>query len=145
MSRPSDPDPPFRGCKIAVMRGSGLLVYRRDEHPGIPFPGLWDLPGGGREGDETPEECVLRELDEECLLRLDRSRLIYRRRYPDPEGGSATYFFAARLREGEVGAIRFGGEGQAWRMMDVAAYLNHPGAVPHLKLRLGACIAEMGC
>nr|WP_231692828.1 NUDIX domain-containing protein [Vibrio campbellii] len=28
------------------------------------YPNYWDLPGGGREGNETPEDCALRELKE---------------------------------------------------------------------------------
>ena len=72
----------FSGSKQAALHGDGLLVYRRDAKPGIPFPGMIDLPGGGREGEEGPAECVLRELAEEFGLRVPTERLHYCRAYP---------------------------------------------------------------
>ena len=39
-----------------------LLLVRRGQEPG---QGKWCLPGGFQETDETPEQCVLRELREE--------------------------------------------------------------------------------
>ena len=61
---------PFSGAKIALFMGDDLLVIKRDDKPDIPYPGHWDLPGGGREGDETPELCALREAREEAQLVL---------------------------------------------------------------------------
>jgi 8-oxo-dGTP diphosphatase len=55
----------FAGAKLAALVDGHILTYRRDHKPGIPWPGLIDLPGGGREGDESPSACVLRELQEE--------------------------------------------------------------------------------
>ena len=51
----------FVGCKLALIHGPLILTYLRDDRPGLPWAGLWDLSGGGREGQETPEACVLRE------------------------------------------------------------------------------------
>ena len=45
-----------------------LLFYLRDNKPGIPFPGHWDLIGGHVEEDETPEEALVREVKEELDL-----------------------------------------------------------------------------
>ncbi|QAY70282.1 DUF952 domain-containing protein [Xylanimonas protaetiae] len=39
---------------------------------GGPDDGLWTLPGGGLEGDETPEEAVVREVREETGLDVER-------------------------------------------------------------------------
>jgi 8-oxo-dGTP diphosphatase len=141
MTLEDDQDSSFHGCKIALIHGGEVLSYVRDHRPDIPFSGNWDLPGGGREGGETPEACVLRELDEEFALHLDPGRLAYRRHYPDREGSSSSYFFGALLLPGDIEAIRFGSEGQAWRMMPCQEFLAHPHAVPHLKERLGECIA----
>jgi hypothetical protein len=52
----------FGGTKIALLCGDHAVVYLRDDKPGIPFPGMWDLPGGGREGNEGPIECGIREV-----------------------------------------------------------------------------------
>ena len=54
---------PFAGAKVALICGGDVLTYLRDDRPELPFPGCWDLPGGGREGEESAEACVLRELD----------------------------------------------------------------------------------
>ena len=68
--------PEVRGDGIryqgAVVRGGQLLLIRYRPSSGEPF---WLFPGGGRE-DETPEECVARELHEETGLRVQVERLL---------------------------------------------------------------------
>jgi len=66
----------FVGAKAALICGDRVLTYLRDDKPGLPWRGMWDLPGGGREGDETAEACLLREVEEEFGLRLLPDRLI---------------------------------------------------------------------
>jgi 8-oxo-dGTP diphosphatase len=55
----------FTGAKIALLLDGHVLTYLRDDFPHLPWPAYWDLPGGGREGDEGPVDCALRELEEE--------------------------------------------------------------------------------
>jgi 8-oxo-dGTP diphosphatase len=43
-----------------------VLLARRPE--GKPMAGLWEFPGGKVHDDETPEACVIRELEEELGL-----------------------------------------------------------------------------
>ena len=47
-----------------------LLLYLRDNKPGIPFPNCWDLIGGHIEDGETPEEALIREVKEELGITL---------------------------------------------------------------------------
>ncbi len=47
-----------------------FLLYLRDNKPGIPFPGYWDLIGGHVEEGETPEEALVREVKEELDIEL---------------------------------------------------------------------------
>ncbi|MGB7950810.1 MAG: NUDIX domain-containing protein [Candidatus Binatia bacterium] len=42
-----------------------LLLLLRDDKPEIPYPNTWDLPGGHVEGNESPRECISREMAEE--------------------------------------------------------------------------------
>ena len=63
----------FVGAKLALFLGDHLAVILRDDRPDIPWPGRLDLPGGGRDGDENPQDCVLRETREELGLALDSS------------------------------------------------------------------------
>jgi 8-oxo-dGTP diphosphatase len=52
-------------CAILVDTLGRLLLQRRDDIPGILFPGRIGLFGGHREGNETFLECVAREIYEE--------------------------------------------------------------------------------
>lgn len=134
----------FVGCKAALFCGDALLTYLRDDKPGLPWAAKWDLPGGGREGGETPEACLLRELHEEFGLILAADRLLWRRRWPSMlDASRSSYFFAGRISPAEIAAIRFGEEGQYWQMMRVADYLTHPHGIPELQRRVAVALPDV--
>lgn len=47
-----------------------LLIYLRDNKPTISFPNHWDFFGGIMEEGETPEQTLVRELQEEIGIEL---------------------------------------------------------------------------
>ena len=135
----------FGGAKIALLIGDRVIAYKRDAEPGIPYPGMWDLPGGGREGDETPEACVVREVEEEFGLKLDPAYFCWKRSYPgviDPT--STSWFFVSRMASAVVEQIVFGSEGERWELMEVGAFLAHPEGTPQLQRRLADFLASEG-
>lgn len=136
---------PFSGAKIALLCEARLVVYRRDDKPSIPWPGLWDLPGGGREGDETPSACALREVEEEFGLPLAPARITWCRSYPSlTVPGRIAWFLAAPISAAEVAAIRFGDEGQYWTMMSCPDFLAQHDVLPQLQERLRDYLASQG-
>ena len=65
-------------------RDGRLLIYLRDNKPGIPFPNHWDFFGGHLEAGETPEDALVREVEEELVLTLKEWK--YFRTYVCTEG-----------------------------------------------------------
>lgn len=126
----------FRGAKLALIKDDELLIYRRDQKEDIPFPGLLDMPGGGREGEESPEQCVLLELQEEFGLQFSESRLTYRRKYANSDGETSSYFFVGSILQQEIDGINFGSEGEYWELMKIEEYLKNPEGIPLLQNRL---------
>lgn len=136
----------FVGAKAAFFCDGAVLTCLRDTHPGLSWPGYWDLPGGGREGDESPEDCLLRELGEEFGLYLAPDRLGWRRVFPSiMDASRASVFFGGHLSLAEVQAIRFGDEGQGWELMPFARFMAHDRAVPEMQRRTGLVWAEWAC
>lgn len=123
----------FGGAKLAAMLGDALLAYRRDDITSIPFPGMIDLPGGGRRGDESPAECVLRELADGFGITLPTDRLHYRRAYLLGDDATVSHFFAVHLTDTEVAAVQFGDEGQDWALMPTIDFVANDDAVPRLR------------
>ena len=73
-----------RGSSIIfVNEGHEILLFLRDDKPGLPFPNMWDLPGGHVEGNETPQACILREMKEELELDIKECRLFSVTEFPD--------------------------------------------------------------
>jgi len=132
--QPLDIVAPFAGAKLALFLGDDLLVIQRDDRPDIPWPGHWDLPGGGREGEETPIACALRETREEVGLVIAPGDVSWSHSYLRPHG--RVWFFVAHMSADLVHVVRFGDEGQGWRLMPPGDYCRHPLAVPHFAEQL---------
>ena len=77
----------FNGNKLALIVGDKLAVILRGDKPNIRSPNFWVMPGGGREGCETPLECVLRENYEELDIHVDPAAVVWGKRFPYLEVG----------------------------------------------------------
>jgi 8-oxo-dGTP diphosphatase len=125
---------PFHGAKIALLVEDQIVTILRDDIPTIPWPDHWDLPGGGREGNETPVECALRELHEELGLTLDPASVNWLMRDTSPLG--FRWFLVAELPRFDTSMVNFGNEGQEWRLVELDWYLSHEKAISNHKERL---------
>lgn len=61
--------PKFVGTLLYNTAGC-VLLQLRDDKPGIYYPGLWSIPGGAVEANETPVQAAMRELEEETGYKL---------------------------------------------------------------------------
>lgn len=135
----------FVGAKIALLCPGGLVTYLRDDKPGLPWAGCWDLPGGAREASETAEQCLFREVEEEFGLTLGPTHMLWRGVFPAmlwPD--RPALFFVGRITADEVAAIHFGDEGQTWQVMPVSDWLGHDRAVPEMQNRTRVELEALG-
>jgi len=127
----------FSGCKIALLRDDKLLTILRDDISTIPWPNMWELPGGGREGEETPFECVQREIFEELGLKLEETAIVWAKEYQGMLNPDKTsIFMVGAITQEECASIVFGSEGQAYQMMDIRQFLADKKVIPQLQDRL---------
>ena len=127
----------FSGCKIALLCDDKLLTILRDDISTIPWPNMWELPGGGREDEETPFECVQREVFEELGLKLEEADILWAKEYQgmlDPD--ETSIFMVGTITQEDFASIVFGDEGQAYQMMDVSQFLAAAKVIPQLQSRL---------
>lgn len=64
-------------------RHDQVLLFLRDDKPEIPYPNMWDLPGGHVEPGETPFECIVREMMEEIETDVQHCTLLKVYDFPD--------------------------------------------------------------
>lgn len=133
------------GAKVALFLGDQLVSILRDDIPTISYPNLWDLPGGGREGDETTFQTAARELHEELGLTLSPHDVLWESAFwsltaPDKWNG----FFVAQMPASAADDIVFGDEGQRWALFDMAAFIALPDRVPSYGARLAKWVEETG-
>ena len=133
----------FTGCKIALICDGQILTILRDDKPTIPWANLWELPGGGREGNESPFECAAREVYEELGIHLDEDCLLWSKIYPSVIfKDKQSVFMVGQLRQEQFDNITFGNEGQAYKLMPIEEFLKSKQAVPQLQGRLRDYLEE---
>lgn len=111
------------GAKAVVVYKAKILLVLRDNIPTIPHPNTWNTPGGGIDGDETPEEAMVRELEEEVHLTPSSVINLGTTRYTD---GGLVHRFYVPVTDQEFPLIRLGNEGQklGWFTLDELLQLN---------------------
>ena len=127
----------FTGCKIALICDGQILTILRDDKEDIPWPNMWELPGGGREGNETPFECVAREVYEELSIQLSKDDVIWSGIYPGLLDETKQFvFLVGNLAQEEFEHIDFGDEGQGYKLVSFEEFLISDRVVPQLQERV---------
>ncbi len=124
-------DGAFHGAKLVLTLGEDLVALRRDADPALPWAGMLDLPGGAREGQETPQACALREAREETGLVLQATDIIGALARQDSRG--TAWFFRVSLPGARRVDLRKGAEGQALCLLSPEAFIAAPDAIPHFR------------
>lgn len=98
--RPAGPALRFVSVGLIVRDGEVLIGQRR---PDQPMALLWEFPGGKIEPGETPEQALVRELDEELSIHATVGEPVTRIRHNYRHGGAVDLrFFAVREFAGEI-------------------------------------------
>lgn len=133
----------FTGCKITLICEGQILTILRDDKETIPYPNMWDLPGGGREGNETPFECVAREVYEELNIQLSKEEVIWSRLYPSMlDENKKSVFLVGKLTQEQFESIIFGDEGQGYKLVSFEEFLTSDRVVPQLQERVRDYVEE---
>lgn len=101
------------GAGIAVVNGGDVLLVRRSDS------GRWDVPGGGADAGETPEQTARRELREETGLSVGPVRAlgVFPHRFTYLDGNVVdweTHVFVAGFAGGEPRASDDATELRCW-------------------------------
>lgn len=125
----------FHGVKIAVLIEGKLLMHLRDNKPGLFNANMWDFPGGGREGNENPQECAKREIFEEFGINLETDSIVWEKIYPaqkDPNQNA--YFMVAKISKNVLPEVVLS-EGQKWDVFGVDDFFAKEDVIGALKIR----------
>ncbi|WP_346743435.1 NUDIX hydrolase [uncultured Streptococcus sp.] len=134
----------FTGSKIALICGDKILTILRDDKDDIPCPNMWELPGGGREGNESPFECAAREVFEELGIHLTEDCLHWSKVYPSMLfADKQSVFLVGQLTQDQFDQIVFGDEGQGYQLMSVEEFLTSSQVVPQLQERVRDYLEEV--
>ncbi len=124
-----------------------LLIYLRDNKPEIAYPNYWDLFGGLVEPGESPQQALLREINEELNVDVSHYQLLFTVDTDDLIGNpNRKYVFLVpthyayesfQLQEGQcLKAIRLK-EYTQYEFANVlssilASFIAHEAAIPYL-------------
>ncbi len=119
----------FCGTKGLLFMGNQLIIIRRDNNTTL-APCLLDLPGGTREGNESPFETFAREIQEELGLTISKEDIIFSKPYPDVfYARKECFIVATRALPIQEHDIRFGSEGLGFYVMSPDEFITASDAI----------------
>ncbi len=126
----------FNGAKGIVFLGDKMLTYRRDNKT-YSYPFHIDLPGGGREGNESPFDTFKREVKEEFGIDIEKNDIefswaIQSTIRPD----KTSYFFVTKSLVLNPSEIIFGDEGIEWLLMTPEEFIKRPDGIERQQKRV---------
>lgn len=110
---------------VLLRRPDGsILMQLRDDGRGvpIPFPNMWNFPGGAVEPHETPLECAIREIAEEFKIQIDPAICHEIWRYTH-EHAAIDHIFLCAV-SADIEPILHEGAAWAWMKLDKIAELE---------------------
>lgn len=134
--------PECLGSSVAVLAEDDHDMYvvaiQRDNLPHIPFPNMWELPGGTIEPGESDIVCALREAEEEVGVVVDEASIVWSAQYPSLQRPDA--YFGFHVAHGDLRSVarqlRLGNEGQACDLLLVGHFLHSPNVILDHRQRL---------
>ena len=126
----------FQGVKVALINNGKVLTVLRDNISNIPYPNMWDLAGGGRENEESPYETMRREVLEELNIDIPESNVVWVKHYESvTKPGKKSVFMVANISDHQIESIKFGEEGQGYKMVTFQEFLDNKDVIEQLKHR----------
>ena len=126
----------FQGVKVALINNGKVLTVLRDNISNIPYPNMWDLAGGGRENEESPYETMRREVLEELNIDIPESSVVWVKHYESvTKPGKKSVFMVANISDHQIESIKFGEEGQGYKMVTFQEFLDNKDVIEQLKHR----------
>lgn len=110
---------PIKIVNAVIVANGKLLLLQRDDSSGIRDPNCWQLPGGGVEEGEIPNEAIKRELQEEISIVPKTIRFLIS---PYPK----THVYYVPLTEDEVTNVKIGNEGKDLRFFSLEEMATIP-------------------
>ena len=83
-----------------IIKDNKVLITRRS--PGQKFAGFWEFPGGKCEPNETPEECLVREIKEELDVEAEVQSFFAENIYEYPQGTIRLLAYLVHVVSGEI-------------------------------------------
>lgn len=85
----------------AIIEKEGLVLVTR-RGPQMSHPGKWEFPGGKLNSGETPEQCLVREIQEELALGIEITRQLRPSTHDYPNLSVTLYPFICTITGGEI-------------------------------------------
>ena len=131
----------FNGVKGLIFLGDKILVYRRDANTEI-YPLCIDLPGGGREGEETPFETFKRETNEEFGFVIRKEDVVFSCTILSTvEPGKKSYFIVTKSLLITGDDIVFGDEGVEWMLMTPTEFVHRTDGIERQQKRVAEYVS----
>ena len=126
-----------RGALFIIRRAEDgkFLLVQRDEHCKY-YPLQWSFPGEHSQGEESPEEAMVRGASEELSLTLSKEDAVALALHPQPHApGTTTQPFLIELPVGQVPVLNEGKELRWFSLDEIRAMdlgFGHNVLVPQL-------------